>query len=163
MAYTSYSPTIREAVKRLCSCTNGCSIRDSNLGTLPRGPLLLFCPSKAPPCSFWKRASENFLENSLYTGISPPAKGLEALQNEQCSTCPVVVDSNGWGNRHWGIRTVHCQLRPQTAPQPLSALESAGSVHLFKTRDAILNDCLQEALYAALGALAMLSDPLKTN
>ena len=45
---------------------------------------------------------------------------MEALQNEQCSPCPVAVNNNGWGNGHWGIQTVHCWLRPQTPPPPQS-------------------------------------------
>ena len=90
------------------------------LAHFQEAPFFYSAIKSTPPCSFWKRVSENFLENSLYPGISPPAKGLEALQNEQCSTCPVAVDNNGWGHGHWGIQTVHCQLRPQTAPQSVS-------------------------------------------
>lgn len=62
-----------------------------------------------------------------------------------------------------GFQAVHCQPGPQTSPVCLSALKLPGSGHLFKIRDAVVNRGVQQALCAALGALAVLSDPLKTN
>lgn len=79
--------------------------------------------------------------------------------SEWSPSWPAALENHRWKHRYQSFQRLTSDF-PKISP---AALKPPGSAHLFKTMDAILSGCLPLAVCCALGALAMLSEPLKTN